>query len=565
MRLCIVLGAVLLVGCGEPDLDRGRASSALLSAFETTATARVMVALAPSARRDSVLAAVDPQDFELVRGFETVSAMAGNATQRGVEQLMRHPDVRAIGLDPPSKIALLESVPLIGADEVQLAGIEGQGVTVAVLDTGIDAAHPDLANVPLLAEHCFCDDGMGGGCCPNNSDEQEGPGSAIDDHGHGTTVTSIIASQGVVAEPGVAPGVSVVAVRVLDQYGYAVSSAQIIAALEWIATNQPTVRVVNMSLVSFELFSTTCDDADAWTMAYAGVIETLRRSGVTVFAASGNDGVATQVAAPACIDATIAVGAVYDADVGGLSASVCQDATTAADQVACFSNAATMVDLLAPGALITASKLGGGTDTGFGTSYASPQAAGAAALLLCIDSMLAPDAIETMLEMTGESVTDLRNNLVFPRVDVIAAARTLGLPECGDGVVHQTEECDDANATSGDGCNRDCDEEPGYHCIDEPSMCTTQCGDGVKTDDEECDDGDTSGGDGCSADCKREPMAEGGSGGAPPDDPIVTFEEASLESCRDNCCCEAVGGRTDAQHLWCLLALAAYGVRRRRP
>jgi subtilisin family serine protease len=113
---------------------------------------------------------------------------------------------------------------------------------------------------------------------------------------------------------------------------------------------------------------------------------------------------------------------VYDSAFGAFSfGSVCSHPSTAADQIACFSNSGSELDLLAPGAFITSSGLGGGVSTFAGTSQAAPHAAGAAALLLQRDPTLTPDAVEGALETSGVPITDLRNGITTKRIDVAAA------------------------------------------------------------------------------------------------------------------------------------------------
>jgi hypothetical protein len=129
--------------------------------------------------------------------------------------------------------------------------------------------------------------------------------------------------------------------------------------------------------------------------------------------------------APACVANTVSVGAVYDANVGPRTFLGCTDPTTAADQVTCFTNTNTALDLLAPGAPITSTGLGGGCSTFSGTSQASPHAAGAAAVLLEVQPTLTPDQIETTLKMTGVSVTEAQTELAFPRVDLLAAVQAV--------------------------------------------------------------------------------------------------------------------------------------------
>ena len=76
---------------------------------------------------------------------------------------------------------------------------------------------------------------------------------------------------------------------------------------------------------------------------------------------------------------------------------------------------------------------------------------------------------------------------------------------CGDGVVAETEVCDDNNSEDGDGCDATCNPEEGYECTDEPSVCSAVCGDGLIIATELCDDGNTESEDGCSSTCEVEP------------------------------------------------------------
>jgi hypothetical protein len=111
------------------------------------------------------------------------------------------------------------------------------------------------------------------------------------------------------------------------------------------------------------------------------------------------------------------VGAVYDANVGAFSyPAVCSDATTAADKVVCFSNSASFLSLLAPGALITAAGA-----TYAGTSQAAPHVSGAVGLLRSAYPSESVDATVTRLTSRGVNITDPRNSLVKPRIDVLAA------------------------------------------------------------------------------------------------------------------------------------------------
>jgi subtilisin family serine protease len=307
-----------------------------------------------------------------------------------------------------------ESVPLIHGDEAHNMGFTGKGIVVAVLDTGIDSDHRDLFDA-IVDQQCFCS----GSCrCPNGSQRQSGPGAAEDDEGHGTNVTGIINSAGRVAPVGVAPDTGIVALKVLGADGGG-GDAGILSALDYVIARRE-IRVVNMSLGGGR-FSTVCDNADASNRAFGSAIATLRAQGTITLVAAGNDAFTDAVSSPACVNAAVAVGAVYDQNIGGIRASKCVDPTTAPDQVACFSNSSTLVELLGPGAMITSSGLGGGTLTEGGTSQATPHVAGAAALLFQANPALTPSEVVSTLSRTGVPIRDSKSGVTIPRIDVKAA------------------------------------------------------------------------------------------------------------------------------------------------
>jgi subtilisin family serine protease len=371
-----------------------------------------------AAERRNVLEGLDDSDFVITHKWDTLSALAGDVTAVGLEKLSAEPDVQRIDLDIPGVMATAESVPLIHANELRSQGITGAGVVVAVLDTGVDTRHPDLAG-DIVDQACFCANADGSGCCPGGGTQAMGSGAAEDAQGHGTNVTGIITGSGAVAPVGVAPDAKIVAIRVLDANGVASGTAQVLSGLDYVLKSRPEVKVVNLSLV-FGAFPGTCDNVASYSMAFAQAIGALKARGTIVFASSGNDGLSNQIGLPACIGSAVAVGAVYDSNVGTISFG-CTDSTTAADQVTCFSNSSSAVDLLAPGAAITSSGIGGGTVTFLGTSQAAPHAAGVAALLLQAKPGLTPDQIETALKASGVPDTDPKSGLTIPRIDAKAA------------------------------------------------------------------------------------------------------------------------------------------------
>lgn len=435
-------------------------------------------------RQERVQNALPLDSLEMLRRFEMLSAFAGRATPAAIEALRRHPDVAGIYLDHEVHATLFLGKQLIGADDVQSAGWTGAGVTVAVLDTGIDTDHPDLVD-DLVSERCFCSinaPGPGGGCCPSGSTSQSGAGAAEDDDGHGTAVAGIISSAGMSAQPGVAPDAEIVAIKVLDAAGSGLSS-DVAAGLDWILSNNGAlgVDVVNLSLGDFGEYNNPLLAPCAGTPT-ANAISMLHATGVTVFAASGNDGHDDGISEPACVADAISVGGVYDEAIGGASwcgnedcsEILCTD-TTGPDVFVCHTNSDEILDILAPNWRTNTSALGGGTGSFGGTSASSPYASGQAALLLESDPTLLPTDVRTALSSNGPFVTNPDNGLSFRRSDVALALASLSV--CGDGNLDFGEACDDANLLDGDCCSSSCQFEATGSSCDDVDACTNgdQC------------------------------------------------------------------------------------------
>jgi len=334
--------------------------------------------------------------FQLKRQYSYIHALAGTIkTADTLAILQNHPQVASIQPDRQHKLYLTESIPQIKADAVHARGYTGKGITVAVLDTGIDTDHPDLAD-SIVAQHCF----TRASCPPNGTNEG---GSAEDDitgGGHGTHVAGIVTSP-----RGVAPDAGVVVIKVFSTFGgvFNISlDSDSLAGLDLIRANLSTqpVHIINLSFGSGG-FSNICDDENP---AYVDIFRQLRAKGITIFAAAGNDGSTNGIPMPACLNDAIAVGA-----------------TTDSDNIAAFSNSNNLVDILAPGVNITSSLMGGGNITQSGTSMSTPMAAGVAALMLQANSALTPSEIKIIMENSGVPVTDARNGFTFPRVDALAA------------------------------------------------------------------------------------------------------------------------------------------------
>ena len=302
-------------------------------------------------------------DVVVTTRWKSFPGFAADLTPDAAERLRHDPRIASVIPDLPGGGALVESGGLIGANIVRAMGHIGEGVTVAVLDSGLDLDHPDFAG-RVVDEQCFCRS-ESTGCCPNGGMSQSGPGAGEDDHGHGTNVTGILASASA-SHPGIAPGVKLVVVKVLDRNNRFSGLSQVISGVDWVLTEHPEVRVINMSLLTDALFDTHCDGV---LPPLAVAADTLAARGGVMFACSGNSGSNTSVGAPSCIERVAAVGAVHDS-------------AASADQIASFTNMSATLDLLGPGVQVTASGLNGGMSTYSGTSQATPHVSGLAAMLM---------------------------------------------------------------------------------------------------------------------------------------------------------------------------------------
>ncbi len=345
---------------------------------------------------DEVLEGFPPGSVREEHRLQSVPVLRAKISARGLSRLLADDRVSRIDLDGEIRAADAVSVVQIGADRVQALGFRGQGVTVAVLDSGTDpASNPDLES-SLAGEECFCS--TGGACCPDGSARQSGPGSAASIANHGPGVIGILSSDGNVAPPGVAPEVRILAVRVLDDALVGTFSA-ILDALDWVLVNRPDVRLVNLSLAA-GLFPANCDDLFAFNEAISQISAVFRSRGGLLFAASGNSGNPFLLGSPACVASVVAVGSV-----------------TSDDLFIPFTNANEGLDLLAPGLGVQTTGSFGTVFSFTGTSASTPHAVGAAALLLSADPSLSAQQLEDRLEREGVAVADPRTGISYPRVD----------------------------------------------------------------------------------------------------------------------------------------------------
>ena len=300
--------------------------------------------------------------------------------------------ISKIWLDGKVKSTLDESVPQVHAPEAWAAGYQGKGVTVAVLDTGVDAEHPDLAGTVTDTKSFV-------------------PGENMDDiRGHGTHVSSTIAGTGAASNgryKGVAPKANLIVGKVLGNDGFGQDS-WIIDGMEWASHN---AKVINMSLGSQE----PSDGTDPMAQS---LDELSDQTGALFVVAAGNSGAEQTIGSPGSADAALTIGAVDKSDKLAWFTS----------QGPRIGDMAIKPDLAAPGDQITAARShlmdegSGYYVTMSGTSMATPHVAGAAAIVL----QKHPDWTGTQVKNALMSTTDMLPDLGpyqvgTGRLDVAAA------------------------------------------------------------------------------------------------------------------------------------------------
>ncbi|GAA1865508.1 S8 family serine peptidase [Myceligenerans crystallogenes] len=335
----------------------------------------------PARVLESVNAVSD--DVDAAAGAKLIDALLEQTGTAGVTTFAAGdaPEIAHVWLDAPVQALDADSAPQIGAPQAWEAGYTGAGVKVAVLDTGIDATHPDLDEL-VVAKKDF-----------------SGTGSVKDGHGHGTHVASIVAGSGEASggeNSGMAPGADLMVGKVLTDDGYGDTSS-IIDGMEWAAVNG--ADVVNMSLGS----SRYTDGSDAMSRA----VDRLTAEHDTLFViAAGNDGGDETIGTPGAASSALTVGAVGDDDK-------LTDFSSRGPRV----DGAIKPDVVAPGDGIVAARAAGTTMgevvgtryvAASGTSMAAPHVAGAAAVLLEARPKLSAARLKAALmgsaETTGATV-----------------------------------------------------------------------------------------------------------------------------------------------------------------
>jgi hypothetical protein len=333
---------------------------------------RVLVTFDPGSR--SALGAATARNLEVHRSFPDAGVAVVSSGDRDVhevaQELRADPRVRSAVPDQVRRADWTPDDPGFTAQERYLRAVRLPGawdstrgsrsVVIAVLDTGVDLDHPDLA-AKLLP----------------GFDAVEHDGVPDDDAGHGTFVAGVAAARtgNGTGVAGAAPRSRILPVKVLDSRGFGTDSS-VVEGIQWAVTHG--ADVINLSLGGPRP-SPALDQAVRYAVDHD----------VVVVAAAGNEGT-IEPWYPAASPGAIGVGAT---DASG-------------HELAWFSNAGASVDVVAPGMGITSTDAGPGADyaEGNGTSFAGPLVAGAAALVRASEPDLSAAAVSARIIGTAQDI-----------------------------------------------------------------------------------------------------------------------------------------------------------------
>ncbi|MCR8634653.1 S8 family peptidase [Paenibacillus radicis (ex Xue et al. 2023)] len=330
-------------------------------------------------------------------GLWLVGGWSAHVSPSCLDVICNHKGVSKVVLDRKNKTKLNIAAPAVGATTLQRKRLTGQGVTIAVLDTGV-APHPDLTK-PYNRIKSF-------------KDFIRNKKKPYDDNGHGTHVAGDAAGNGYLSKgkyKGTAPKAKIVAVKVLDNQGGGFDST-IIRGIQWCIANRKKlgIRVLNLSLGKLALEPCKNDPL-------CQAIEKAVKAGIVVTVAAGNSGPAKgSITSPGTSPLAITVGAVDDRRtvkqsddrIAGFSGrGPAKGGLIKPDTVAPGVN---IVSLRAPGSLLSRLSPQGNLPKGYmrltGTSFAAPITAGTVAQLLQKNPRLRPSQIKTLIKRNSFSL-----------------------------------------------------------------------------------------------------------------------------------------------------------------
>jgi len=302
-----------------------------------------------------------------------------------IAKLKNHPRIKNIFPNYNIYASLDESVPLINADDVWNLkdrygkNITGLGIRIAFLDTGVDYNHPDLKN-NYISEGSY--------------DFVNNDNDPMDDNGHGTHVTGIAIGKGFESNyqyVGVAPDTKFYSFKILKKDGEGNFSTYYDAMMRALDPNKDgdfsdSVDIISLSFGTKEPGNPNDN--------LCQVLDNVVKAGVTVVVAAGNLGPGqSTITSPGCARLGICVGSTNKKDIIASSSS--------RGPVEWKGDYMEKPDVVAPGVSIRSTKNNGGYEIYSGTSMATPHVAGAAALILQINSEFGPNDVKQIFKTSS--------------------------------------------------------------------------------------------------------------------------------------------------------------------
>jgi len=356
--------------------------------------ALICISTSAYATNDVIITYKHAKDIKTIKNinhqYQNIKAISTNLDNTNLKALKKNKNIQ-IEKNQIFKTALIQSEPLIGSDIVnqqQINGIniKGDGETACMVDSGINYMNENLGSCTTeIFLTGNCSKVIGGYDFYNNDPDP------MDDNSHGTYLAGIVAANGPIK--GIAPNSKIVSVKVCDSNGVCYMD-DILNGIDWCITNAKKYNItsINIPLASIDTYATWCDSQ---YLSLSNMINEAVSNNISVFAASGNNAQTTSISSPACIENVISVGATKD---------------DGSDTIYWLSNIGPILNLFAPGAVITSAKGINETYDMSGTSAAASHATASSLLihqyfLLLNEAVLQPKEIKYLLIKGGQPTT----------------------------------------------------------------------------------------------------------------------------------------------------------------
>ena len=307
-----------------------------------------------------------------------------HAEEAVVRALSKNPHIEFAELDMDNEMSTTPNDPLFSSawhlPKIQVPTAwdvaNAAGITIAILDTGVEASHPDLANqmVPGV-----------------NAVDSGADTSDIESHGTQVAGSAAAAFNNGVGVAGIAGNAKIMPVRITNRTDGVASTSDITRGLNWAADNGADVANISYAVSGSSSVTTAA--------------QYMRGKGGVVVVAAGNSGI--------------------DPGYADNQYMITVSATGGDDVKAGWSNYGAVVDVAAPGVSIQTTSVGGSYAAVSGTSFASPVTAGVVALIQSANLKLTPDQVEKVLESSADKVSgvDFDPNYGYGRINAAAAVQ----------------------------------------------------------------------------------------------------------------------------------------------